>query len=111
MPTYNELIVVAREEDVRSRGPLLRRFMRALALGHEALRDDAGKAVDELVKANPDLDRKLQRAQVKATLPVFFPRDEEQAVRLAGSHRMARVHPVDARQRAARRAPPAPTAR
>jgi putative hydroxymethylpyrimidine transport system substrate-binding protein len=77
VPTYNELIVVAREQDVRSRGPLLRRFMRALALGHQALREDMDKAVDELVEANPDLDRKLQRAQVKATLPVFFPRDKD----------------------------------
>ena len=77
VPTYNELVVVAREEDVRTRGAMLRRFMRALALGHEALRDDIGKAVDELVDANPDLDRALQRAQVKATLPVFFPRDKD----------------------------------
>jgi putative hydroxymethylpyrimidine transport system substrate-binding protein len=77
VPTYDELIVVAREQDVRKRGPLLRRFMRALALGHEALRKDTDAAVDALVKANPDLDRKLQRAQVKATLPVFFPRDKD----------------------------------
>ena len=77
VPTYNELIVVAREQDVRKRGPLLRRFMRALSLGHQALRKDVGGAVDELVEANEDLDRKLQLAQVKATLPVFFPRDED----------------------------------
>ncbi|MEJ7797086.1 MAG: ABC transporter substrate-binding protein [Solirubrobacteraceae bacterium] len=77
VPTYNELVIVAREQDVRSRGPLLRRFMRALALGHQALREDSGEAVDELVKANPDLDRKLQLAQVKATLPVFLPRDSK----------------------------------
>ena len=77
VPTYNELIVVAREEDVRKRGPLLRRFMRALSLGHQALRKDVDGAVDELVEANEDLDRKLQLAQVKATLPVFFPRDED----------------------------------
>jgi putative hydroxymethylpyrimidine transport system substrate-binding protein len=76
VPTYNELVVVAREQDVRKRGPLLRRFMRALALGHQTLRSDIDGAVDELVKANPDLDRKLQRAQVKATLPVFFPADK-----------------------------------
>jgi putative hydroxymethylpyrimidine transport system substrate-binding protein len=73
VPTYNELIVVAREQDVRTRGPLLRRFMRALARGHQRLRSDVEAAVGELVKANPDLDRKLQTAQVKATLPVFFP--------------------------------------
>ena len=77
VPTYNELIVVAREQDVRKRGPLLRRFMRALAVGHERLRDDTGEAVDALVKANPDLKKGLQSAQVKATLPVFFPRDED----------------------------------
>ncbi len=73
VPTYNELIVVARAADVRSRGPLLRRFMRALARGHEAVRRNVDTGVDALVKANPDLDRKLQRAQIKATLPVFFP--------------------------------------
>ncbi len=73
VPTYNELVIVAREQDVRTRGALLRRFMRALALGHQALRSDIGAAVDALVKANPDLKAKLQRAQVKATLPVFFP--------------------------------------
>ncbi len=77
VPTYNELIVVAREEDVRTRGSMLRRFMRALALGHEALKDDVEEAIDELVDANPGLKRALQAAQVKATLPVFFPRDKD----------------------------------
>jgi putative hydroxymethylpyrimidine transport system substrate-binding protein len=73
VPTYDELVIVAREQDVQKRGALLRRFMRALALGHQALRSNIGAAVAALVKANPDLDAKLQRAQVKATLPVFFP--------------------------------------
>jgi putative hydroxymethylpyrimidine transport system substrate-binding protein len=73
VPTYNELVIVAREQDVQKRGALLRRFMRALALGHTALRANSAPAVAALVKANPDLDAKLQRAQVKATLPVFFP--------------------------------------
>ncbi len=77
VPTYNELVIVARERDVRERGALLRRFMRALAVGHRALRDDIEVGVKALVKANPDLDTKLQRAQIKATLPVFFPEDED----------------------------------
>jgi putative hydroxymethylpyrimidine transport system substrate-binding protein len=75
VPVYDELVIVAREQDVRSRGPLLRRFMRALARGHQRLRADVDAGVDPLVRANPDLDRALQRAQVEATLPVFFPRD------------------------------------
>jgi putative hydroxymethylpyrimidine transport system substrate-binding protein len=75
VPTYNELVVVARAQDVRARGPLLRRFMRALTRGHEAVRRDIATGVDALLEANPDLDRGLQRAQIRATLPVFFPAD------------------------------------
>jgi putative hydroxymethylpyrimidine transport system substrate-binding protein len=75
VPTYDELIIVAREQDVRTRGALLRRFMRALARGHQRLRTNIDAGVDELVKANPDLKRGLQHAQVEATLPVFFPSD------------------------------------
>ena len=76
VPTYNELVIVAREADVRTRGPVLRRFMRALSRGHEQLKQDLDTGVDALVKANPDLKASLQRAQVTATLPVFFPRDK-----------------------------------
>lgn len=74
VPTYNELIVVAREQDARSRGALLRRFMRALGRGHDRLRKDPELGVDQLVKADRNLKPDLLRAQVKATMPVFFPR-------------------------------------
>lgn len=77
VPTYNELVVVVREEDARERGPVLRRFMQALARGHEALREDPSTGIRPLLRANPDLDRGLQAAVVDATLPVFFPEDEE----------------------------------
>lgn len=73
VPTYNELIIVAREQDVRSRGALLRRFLRALGRGHERLREHTGIGVDALVKAQPDLKRDLLRDQIRATLPAFFP--------------------------------------
>jgi putative hydroxymethylpyrimidine transport system substrate-binding protein len=73
VPTYNELIIVAREQDVRSRGQVLRRFMRALGRGHAILRGNIGAGVNPLVKSAPDLDPAVQRAQVEATLPVFFP--------------------------------------
>ena len=73
VPTYNELVIVARAQDVRSRGPLLRRFMRALGRGHALLRENVDAGVNPLVKAEPDLNPAVQRAQVTATLPVFFP--------------------------------------
>jgi putative hydroxymethylpyrimidine transport system substrate-binding protein len=50
--------------------------MLALARGHEALRDDPESGIRPLLAAARDLDAGLQRAVVKATLPVFFPRDE-----------------------------------
>ena len=77
VPTYNELIVVARKQDLADDGGKVRRFMRALTEGYEAAREDPAKAVDQLVKANPDLQRKLQLASVKATIPVFFPENEK----------------------------------
>ncbi len=73
VPTYNELIVVARRADLAKRGGVVRRFMQALARGHAALRRDPNAAVEALLRANPDLKRKLQLAVVKATLPIFFP--------------------------------------
>jgi putative hydroxymethylpyrimidine transport system substrate-binding protein len=73
LPTYDELVVVARRQDVEKRGAVLRRFVQALARGHQALRDDPAAGADALVKANPDLDRDTQLAQIQATLPVFFP--------------------------------------
>jgi putative hydroxymethylpyrimidine transport system substrate-binding protein len=73
VPTYNELIVVARAKDLREGGARVRRFLRALGQGHEALRRDPELGVAPLLAANRDLKRELQLASVKATLPVFFP--------------------------------------
>ena len=73
VPTYNELIFVAREEDLREGGNRVRRFLRGVTAGYEATRQQPVVAVNELVRANPDLDRRLQLASVRATLPVFFP--------------------------------------
>jgi len=75
VPTYNELVLVARREDLRTRGAELRRFLAALGRGYARAREDPGKAVDALVAANRDLEPDLQLASVKATLPVFFPAD------------------------------------
>ncbi len=73
VPTYNELVLVARQEDLAKGAPKVRRFLRALARGYEAAREDPVRATGQLVRANPSLDRRLQLASVRATLPVFFP--------------------------------------
>lgn len=76
VPTYNELVIVARKDDLADRGSRVRRFMRALAAGYGAARANPERAVGQLIRANPSLERRLQLASVKATLPVFFPADE-----------------------------------
>jgi putative hydroxymethylpyrimidine transport system substrate-binding protein len=75
VPTYDELIVVAREDTLRTRdgAAKVRRFMHALAAGYGALKSDVNAGIDPLMAANKDLDRGLQTASVKATLPAFFP--------------------------------------
>ncbi len=77
VPTYNELIIVTRTEAARTKAATFRRFLQALARGHESLRENPEAGVTALLEANPDLERGLQAAVVEATLPVFFPSDED----------------------------------
>jgi putative hydroxymethylpyrimidine transport system substrate-binding protein len=78
VPTYNELIVVAKRESLDTAGASrLRRFLSATAAGHRLLRDDPDVAVDALLDANKDLERELQAAVVERTTPHFFPADED----------------------------------
>jgi putative hydroxymethylpyrimidine transport system substrate-binding protein len=78
VPTYNELIMVARRKDLDEAGASkLRRFLRATARGHQRLRADPEQGVSALLKVDPGLERGLQTAVVSATLPVFFPEDRD----------------------------------
>jgi putative hydroxymethylpyrimidine transport system substrate-binding protein len=78
VPTYNELVFVARRDALDAEGAgRVRRFLQATARGHELLRREPRAGVDALLEANPDLDRELEMAVVRATLPVFFPEDKE----------------------------------
>jgi putative hydroxymethylpyrimidine transport system substrate-binding protein len=73
VPTYDELVVTATESTVAHRPALVRSFLRALAAGTRDLAARSPRAVDALVKANPDLDRRLQSASIAVTLPYFLP--------------------------------------
>jgi putative hydroxymethylpyrimidine transport system substrate-binding protein len=78
VPTYDELVLAAArkrlDQDTASK---IRRFMQATARGYALVKADPQKGVDALLQANPDLERKLTEASVKATVPVFFPDDED----------------------------------
>jgi len=73
VPTYDELVFVANADALDREGPMIRRFMSALRQGAIELRNRPAAGVAALVKANRDLDPKLQAASVKVTLPYFLP--------------------------------------
>lgn len=75
VPTYDELVLVVRRSTLQNQPDLIRRLVQAIARGYQAVRSDPAAAVSNLVQANPSLDRKAQNAEVRATLPAFFPRD------------------------------------
>jgi putative hydroxymethylpyrimidine transport system substrate-binding protein len=78
VPTYNELIFVARRDSLDEDGASrVRRFLQATARAHQLLERRPDVGVEALLKAEPGLDRTTVAAQVRATLPVFMPADEE----------------------------------
>ena len=87
VPTYDELVVVARRDTLRNRGrdrALVRAGARRAATPPPAA--TPRPRVDALVGEVPDLAkaRDLQAASVRATLPAFFPTAKGRAVRLHG---------------------------
>jgi putative hydroxymethylpyrimidine transport system substrate-binding protein len=78
VPTYDELVFAARRKDLDETGASrVRRFLQATARGYRLLQRDPSKGVDALLKANPDLEREQTAASVRATLPAFFPENED----------------------------------
>jgi putative hydroxymethylpyrimidine transport system substrate-binding protein len=73
IPTYDELVLVVREEQARTDGQDLRAFLQALTRGERAVRADPAAAAALLVKANPSLEPKLQLASIEKTLSAALP--------------------------------------
>ena len=75
VPRYDELVLVARNETLNEHESGIRRLVRALFQGYDAVRRDPAAGTEALLKANPDLDRGLQAAAVRRTVRegAFFP--------------------------------------
>jgi putative hydroxymethylpyrimidine transport system substrate-binding protein len=71
VPTYDELVLVANRERLEEDPEPYRLFLAALSRGTAAAVKSPGATVDALLEANPDLDPKLTRAEVDATLPLL----------------------------------------
>ena len=73
VPTYDELVLVVREDEAHERGQDLRAFLQALTRGEREVRADPAAAAALVVKANPSLQQKLQLASIELTLPAAVP--------------------------------------
>jgi putative hydroxymethylpyrimidine transport system substrate-binding protein len=71
VPTYDELVLVARRQSLEEDPDKFRLFLAALARGTEAAVAQPGAATTAITEANPDLEPKLAAAEVKATLPLL----------------------------------------
>ena len=71
VPTYDELVLVARRQSLEEDPQKFRLFLAALARGTEAAVAQPGAATSAIAEANPDLEPKLTAAEVKATLPLL----------------------------------------
>jgi putative hydroxymethylpyrimidine transport system substrate-binding protein len=73
VPTYDELVLVARRASLEEEPEELRLFVAALERGTRAAVEDPKAATSAVLEANHDLEPKLTAAEVKATLPLLAP--------------------------------------
>jgi putative hydroxymethylpyrimidine transport system substrate-binding protein len=73
VPTYDELVLVASEKQPAEDPQAIRLFIAALSRGTSAATADPEASAAALLEANPDLDPKLTRAELAATLPLLDP--------------------------------------
>ncbi len=71
VPTYDELVVAAHRDRLEEDPQAIRLFLGALARGTAAAVKSPDATTEALLAANRDLDPKLTRAEVDATLPLL----------------------------------------
>jgi putative hydroxymethylpyrimidine transport system substrate-binding protein len=74
VPTYDELVLVARRSTVDDHPEAIRAFIEALARGTDYARAHPQEAANAVLSAGKGLDPMQTRAEVAATLPLLAPR-------------------------------------
>jgi NitT/TauT family transport system substrate-binding protein/putative hydroxymethylpyrimidine transport system substrate-binding protein len=70
-PAYPELVIATTGKTFESRPELVARMLAATAHGYELARAEPDLALDDLLAAEPALDRAEQAAQMRAVRPIF----------------------------------------
>ena len=78
VPTYDELVLVARRSTLDEKGERIRLFMNALRRGTEAAVANPKAASEAILAANTSLEPKLTEAEITATLPLLSARTKGQ---------------------------------
>jgi putative hydroxymethylpyrimidine transport system substrate-binding protein len=73
VPTYDELVLVARRSTVEDHPEAIRAFIEALARGTDYARAHPLEAANAVISAGKGLDPMQTRAEVAATLPLLAP--------------------------------------
>lgn len=76
IPTYDELVLVARADVLAKKESSIRRLVRAVGQGYQAVRENPAEGIKPLLAANKELDPELQLEVTKRTLDVFWPSDK-----------------------------------
>ena len=78
VPTYNELVLVVRQEEAQRDGQDLRAFLAALTRGEADVKRDPKGAAQLVEQANPSLQAKLQLESIRQTLQAAYPADSSE---------------------------------
>jgi putative hydroxymethylpyrimidine transport system substrate-binding protein len=70
-PTYPELVIASTAKTLRTRPELVRRMAAATVRGYDLARTRPRLALDDLLAAEPGLDRAEQSAQMQAVRPIL----------------------------------------
>jgi putative hydroxymethylpyrimidine transport system substrate-binding protein len=73
VPTYDELVLVVREDEAGKRGQDLRAFVQGLTRGEQQARSNPSAAAALIAKANPSAKVGLQLSSIEVTLPATLP--------------------------------------
>jgi ABC-type nitrate/sulfonate/bicarbonate transport system substrate-binding protein len=79
-PPYPELILTTSRETLEGDPELIDSVVAATERGYEFAVEDPDAALDDLLAANPELERAEQQAQMKALLPILSPHPFDTAV-------------------------------
>ena len=71
VPDFYELVIIANPDRIRQHPELAKKFMAALTAGIELTLAKPKTALEDFIKANPDLADELNRKSFETTLPFF----------------------------------------